>query len=58
MSQSITQVSPKYLKLVRKFPLRVMDSESQCDEAIEIIQSLAIRGKDDWTVEPQITWMR
>ena len=46
MSSSVAQVSPKYLKLVRKFPLRVMHSESQYDEAIEMIQSLAIRGED------------
>jgi HTH-type transcriptional regulator / antitoxin HigA len=43
---SITRVSPSYLRLIRKFPLRVIKSESQYDQAIEVVQSLAIRGED------------
>ena len=46
MSSSIARVPTSYLKLVRKFPLRVIKSESQYDQAIEVIQSLAIRGED------------
>ena len=46
MSSSVAPISPKYLKLVRQFPLRVIHSESQYDEAIEMIQSLAIRGEN------------
>ncbi|MGD0138543.1 MAG: hypothetical protein ABSD28_06670 [Tepidisphaeraceae bacterium] len=35
-----------YLKLVLKFPLRVIGSEAQYDAAIEIIQRLAVRGEE------------
>jgi HTH-type transcriptional regulator / antitoxin HigA len=40
------QIMPSYLKLVRKFPLHVIRSETQYDAAIEMIQSLAIRGEN------------
>jgi HTH-type transcriptional regulator/antitoxin HigA len=35
----------KYFKLIHRFPLRVIRSESQYDAAITIVQSLAIRGE-------------
>lgn len=47
MSTAAIQVLPSYLKLVRKLPLRVIHTESQCDSAIEMIQSLAIRGEEN-----------
>jgi len=46
MTIAVTQASPSYLKLVRKFPLRVIGSEAQYDAAIEIIQRLAVRGEE------------
>ncbi|MGA2439978.1 MAG: helix-turn-helix domain-containing protein [Tepidisphaeraceae bacterium] len=35
-----------YLKLLRKFPLRVIGSEAQYDAAIAIIRRLAVRGEE------------
>ncbi|MGD0388952.1 MAG: helix-turn-helix domain-containing protein [Tepidisphaeraceae bacterium] len=46
MTIAVTQPSPRYLKLVRKFPLRVIGSEAQYDAAIAIIQRLAVRGEE------------
>ncbi|MGD0767513.1 MAG: helix-turn-helix domain-containing protein [Tepidisphaeraceae bacterium] len=46
MTIAVTQASPSYLKLVRKFPLRVIGSEAQYDAAIAIIQRLAVRGEE------------
>jgi hypothetical protein len=46
MRLSTARISRSYLKLVWKFPLRVIKSESQYDEAIEVIQGLAIRGEN------------
>jgi HTH-type transcriptional regulator/antitoxin HigA len=46
MATAAAKLPPSYLKLVRKFPLRVIRSEMQYDEAVEIVQSLAIRGED------------
>ncbi len=46
MTTAVTQASPSYLKLVRKFPLRVIGSEAQYDAAIAIIQRLAVRGEE------------
>jgi HTH-type transcriptional regulator / antitoxin HigA len=45
MTVAVTQALPSYLKLVRKFPLRVIDSEAEYDAAIAIIQPLAVRGE-------------
>jgi HTH-type transcriptional regulator/antitoxin HigA len=45
MTLAANQVLPSYLKLVRKFPLRVIDSEVQYDAAIAMVQRLALRGE-------------
>jgi HTH-type transcriptional regulator/antitoxin HigA len=45
MANAINQASPSYLKLVRKFALRVIESEAQYDAAIAVIQQLAMRGE-------------
>jgi len=45
MTTTINQASPRYLKLIRKFPLRVIGSEAQYDAAIALIQELAIKGE-------------
>jgi antitoxin component HigA of HigAB toxin-antitoxin module len=50
MATAAAKLPPSYLKLVRKFPLRVIRSEGQYDEAVEIVQGLAIRGEDDLDV--------
>jgi HTH-type transcriptional regulator/antitoxin HigA len=45
MTIAVNQVLPSYLKLVRKFPLRVIDSETQYDAAIAMVRQLAVRGE-------------
>ena len=45
MASAAVQLPQSYLRLIRRFPLRVIRSESQYDEAIAIIQSLAIRDE-------------
>ncbi len=45
MTVAVPRALPSYLKLVRKFPLRVIESESQYDAAIAVIEPLAIRGE-------------
>jgi len=47
MTVAVTQALPSYLKLVRKFPLRVIGSEAQYDAAIAVIQRLAVRGEEE-----------
>jgi HTH-type transcriptional regulator/antitoxin HigA len=46
MTTVVTQASPRYLKLIRKFPLRVIRSEAEYDAAIAVMQGLAIHGED------------
>jgi len=45
MTTTVTRLSPTYLKLIRKFPLRVISSEAEYDAAISMIQDLAIKGE-------------
>jgi HTH-type transcriptional regulator / antitoxin HigA len=47
MTVAVPRALPSYLKLVRKFPLRVIESESQYDAAIAFLEPLAIRGEKD-----------
>jgi HTH-type transcriptional regulator/antitoxin HigA len=47
MASAAYQLPQSYLKLIRMFPLRVIRTEPQYDEAIAVIQSLAIRGEAD-----------
>jgi HTH-type transcriptional regulator/antitoxin HigA len=45
MATAVVRVLPSYVKLVRKFPLRVIGSESQYDAAVAMVQQLAMRGE-------------
>src|ERR1700683_881068 len=45
MTTTVSHVSPRYLKLVRKFPLRVISSEAEYDAAIAVVEQLAIKGE-------------
>jgi HTH-type transcriptional regulator / antitoxin HigA len=46
MTVAVANASPSYLKLVRKFPLRVIRGDAEYDAAIAVIHKLAIRGED------------
>jgi len=54
MTVAVTQALPSYLKLVRKFPLRVIGSEAQYDAAIAVIQ-YAVRK--NWMPARRIIFM-
>jgi HTH-type transcriptional regulator / antitoxin HigA len=47
MSTTIQQIRPSYLRLIRKFPLRVIKTEPQYEAAVEVVQNLAMRGEEN-----------
>ena len=49
---AIASLSPLYLKLIRKFPLRPIRSAEELDRAIAVVDSLVIRT-DELTPEEQ-----
>jgi HTH-type transcriptional regulator/antitoxin HigA len=44
-------ISPDYLKLIRRFPLRPIRSEGELDSAIAVVNALAVRLSDLTTDE-------
>ena len=47
----ITTVSPLYLKLIRRLPLRPIRTDAELDEAVAVSLSLDERGRGDLTPE-------